>query len=870
MSDEEIDPGGAHGDAAAASDDEVVEVASLKPAAVAAAATAAAAVNKKKPTGATANPATVQGWTEPDTVDAATGAVTLVGLGALSQYLVGFRIAASSRERSNAVAHLALHGRVVCLRCNKDVIAKRQDVLVHLRSDVGLPTAAVHPGVAMAWAWGIKYPTAADVAAGGAAPVVSTDGLRVTINAALAAHGLSFNTITSLFAAGSPMLSALVKLPRGVGSVDTVGRDVESSLPVILRGKIRPIVRRLIDFKLPVLLALDESPGYADGGKRPIVLVSLYQPLMSRAEIIFVDCLNRAANADAVLRVMRNALQQEALCSEVEVADVLARSRCGGDHAAYMLNAAGRAAPGGAQAYVGELGHALDLVIGSLVSNLRLSALVGVLRRVFLTQSYEKLRLAEAFEKHVTRGSLKSLTTSTTRWGYNSRVLGFLSISLNVALLQQFCLFSATTLGKQGHDMTPTAGLTVEQCMALGSAVLAGTLYRDAVVGVMKLAPAAAAAVAAVGKKGKKGPVMMGAATAAFEQAKAAAAAAPPANLYDIGDVGAEEDGGASSSDDDSSDDDSGAGGAAPAAAAAPKLSKAALQRARVASVLRSLLTMLANPALRAVVRAASIVVRPLRDAQVTSQNLQARAPQVVASLTAAWHMASKYLTSEADYLAALETSLQPVKAAAEDGASVDAQLMVDVKEGADGTFTVTMPKAPLVPFVAAQLDADELEAAVKDVTERVRQPLLGMTQVWDKWVKPALALKELAAIASFDHALPEDGSTFVDYCGEPGALPPYLKFVEAGDDELEVSARGMQITRPPPQHMCHHAASSLTPLVRRSSSPRSSSWRSSTTPTSARTTSRTALWTQHLQRRRPHPATTGSACATTSPSWAK
>ena len=116
----------APGGGAVVSDDVIIEVEPAPKPAAAAAALAAPAV----PKGATTNPATVQSWNDPDVVDA-TGA-TVPGLGALPQYLVGFRTAAGLPERTNARAHQAAHGRVVCLRCSNDVITERPDALTHL------------------------------------------------------------------------------------------------------------------------------------------------------------------------------------------------------------------------------------------------------------------------------------------------------------------------------------------------------------------------------------------------------------------------------------------------------------------------------------------------------------------------------------------------------------------------------------------------------------------------------------------------------------------------------------------------------------------------------------------------------------------
>jgi len=189
--------------------------------------------------------------------------------------------------------------------------------------------------------------------------------------------------------------------------------------------------------------------------------------------------------------------------------------------------------------------------------------------------------------------------------------------------------------------------------------------------------------------------------------------------------------------------------------------------------VLRCLFTALCMPALRAAICAAAVVLKPLRDAQVSAQAVGVRSPQKASALDNAWKRVSVYLTSEADYRAAMETSLKPIRTAATEDAPVGANLEVTVEERADGTFSVTLPEAGLVPSFAARLDADSAAAAVEEVVERVRGPLLSMTVVWDKWVKPAMELLTKTSIATFDHPFPEDGATFAEYCGDAGALPP-------------------------------------------------------------------------------------------------
>ena len=104
----------------------------------------------------------------------------------------------------------------------------------------------------------------------------------------------------------------------GLGSADTITRDVLKSSDYILDNLIAPHLREAVRLNLPITVGLVESQDYTEG-RCPGVLVMYYTPLMDRPLYLDFTNLNRAADNVRVRKVIKDGLVREGLLTLEEL-----------------------------------------------------------------------------------------------------------------------------------------------------------------------------------------------------------------------------------------------------------------------------------------------------------------------------------------------------------------------------------------------------------------------------------------------------------------------------------------------------------------------------------------------------------------------
>lgn len=192
------------------------------------------------------------------------------------KWIWGLRDDSDLETRVRAEALLAVSGKIICNGCGNQYKSHKGDFNEHLATD----TCTIKRGK------GFRFDELGnDRLLRCMAPVtavrerhhetVAADRLMF-LNAFLLGNGIGYKKQETLFNKGSPVLRALIAIgPSGVGGRDTtVTRNTSKAIIKLEHDFIRPLMRKVVDLKLPMAILMDGS-AHKGGGVGDAELVGV-------------------------------------------------------------------------------------------------------------------------------------------------------------------------------------------------------------------------------------------------------------------------------------------------------------------------------------------------------------------------------------------------------------------------------------------------------------------------------------------------------------------------------------------------------------------------------------------------------------------
>ena len=207
-----------------------------------------------------------------------------------------------------------------------------------------------------------------------------------------AAYNVPYRAIEALFAAGSPELEGLVRIATtGMGSDTTIAADVIAAISYLEENKLKPLLRRLVDEKVPVAVLFDESTAQTDG-RRSWLQLHVFASTMTEPEPFDVFILFKSGTGANIADAVKASLTREGYFSADEFACFVKIAAT--DHASAVLSAAKMLGT----TSVGDPPHAVELVLKRMLRGLGLRPVLIQLRKVFTRKnSTAHRRVLEGF-----------------------------------------------------------------------------------------------------------------------------------------------------------------------------------------------------------------------------------------------------------------------------------------------------------------------------------------------------------------------------------------------------------------------------------------------------------------------------------------
>jgi len=176
-----------------------------------------------------------------------------------------------------------------------------------------------------------------------------------------------------------------------MGSDTAIAADVVAAIELLEDEKLKPLVRKIVDDKVPTCVLIDESTAQTDG-RRSWMQVHLYAPTLTSPVPFDVFIQHRKGTGVNIAESVKASLTRDGFFTEDEFQRYVKVGST--DHAANVLKACNELGV----TSVGDPPHAVELIIKVLLRGLGLRPLLMELRKVFTRKnSTAHRRVLEAF-----------------------------------------------------------------------------------------------------------------------------------------------------------------------------------------------------------------------------------------------------------------------------------------------------------------------------------------------------------------------------------------------------------------------------------------------------------------------------------------